>query len=107
MTYEQYWDGDPYLVVAYRRLNDLRIEQRNQEMWVLGGYIFNAVDVAVYNNLRTKGKPRTYIDKPIRLTEMDEIEKEAERERAKQQLREYLTSLGRSAHNKQTERRGK
>lgn len=83
MTDEQYWERDPYLIQTYRKAHELRIEQRNQEMYVQGLYnydAFRAVIEAFSWGLggRKGSRPAPYREHPISLTAH---EKEAERQR--------------------------
>lgn len=43
MTEEQYWDRDSTLVKSYRKAEELRKERVNQEMWLQGMYIYDAI----------------------------------------------------------------
>lgn len=43
MTEEQYWDRDCTLVKSYRKAEELRKERVNQEMWLQGMYIYDAI----------------------------------------------------------------
>lgn len=43
MTEAQYWDGDPTLVKYYREAEELRKERVNQEAWLQGMYIYDAL----------------------------------------------------------------
>ena len=43
MTEEQYWDKDSCLVKFYREAEDLRKERVNQEAWLQGMYIYDAL----------------------------------------------------------------
>lgn len=76
MTYEQFWYGDPYLVVLFRKAHELQVEQRNQELWLQGLYFYNAVSVAI-NNAFSKQKQK-YINKPLQLFPPSEDERKAQ-----------------------------
>lgn len=83
MTPEQYWEGDPHLVRYYYEAHKLRNEQKNQEFWLQGLYVYKAVETVVGNALRKKGAaPLKYIEKPIDLSPKEEIDAEKEREKA-------------------------
>lgn len=43
MTYDQYWNDDPSLVRAYRKAAELNAERKNQELWLQGMYIYEAL----------------------------------------------------------------
>ena len=90
MTYDEFWYGDPFRVVAYRRAHRLRIEQNNQQLWLQGLYVHNAVAVAI-NNAFSKQKQK-YIEKPIELFEPSEEEKKARAEETRRKLVEKLNA---------------
>jgi hypothetical protein len=84
MSYEQYWERDPYLVRAYQEAHELYREQKNQEMYMQGLYNFDAfravIDMFSWGLGGKKGaKPSPYRDYPIPVTER---EKKAEKQRA-------------------------
>ena len=84
MTYEQYWDGDCTLVKYYRRAEELRNERRNQELWLQGMYIYEALcDVSpVLHAFAKKGtKPNPYSSRPYAISEKQIREEREERER--------------------------
>ena len=83
MTPEQYWDGDCTLVKYYRKAEELRNEKRNQELWLQGMYIYEAIcDVSpILHAFAKKGaKPHPYPSKPYAISEkqirQDRMEKE-------------------------------
>lgn len=72
MTYEQFWEGDPSLVKYYRKADEIRNERRNQELWLQGMYIYEAIcDVSpILNPLAKRGtKPHPYSTRPYPLNE--------------------------------------
>lgn len=82
MTFEQYWDGDCCLVKYYRKAHYLRQQRRNQELWAMGAYVYEALtDVApVLHAFAKKGtKPTPYISEPFALTDR-EVRERKERE---------------------------
>ena len=86
MTSEQYWDGDPTLVKYYRKADEMKKERLNEELWLQGMYIYEALcDVSpVLHAFAKKGtKPQPYSDKPYSINEKqrerDEIIKEQKR----------------------------
>ena len=83
MSAEQYWDGDCTLPKYYRQAEELRNEKRNQELWLQGMYIYEAIcDVApILHAFAKKGtKPTPYSAKPYPLNpkqiKRDEEEKQ-------------------------------
>ena len=84
MTYEQYWEGDSTLVKYYRKAEELRNEKRNQELWLQGMYIYEALcDVSpILHAFAKKGtKPTPYSDRPYALTAEQNRRKEEEKQR--------------------------
>ena len=85
MTPEQYWDGDCTLVKYYRQAEELRNEKRNQELWLQGMYIYEAIcDVSpILHAFAKKGvKPLPYPSKPYAISEK-QIKKEREEKERK------------------------
>lgn len=84
MTAEQYWDGDCTLVKYYRKAEELRNEKRNQELWLQGMYIYEAIcDVApILHAFAKKGtKPTPYSEKPYPLNAKQSKRDEEEKQR--------------------------
>ena len=94
MSPEQYWDGDPTLVKYYRKADELKRKLRNQELWLQGMYIYEALcDVSpVLNAFANKGtKPLPYIDHPYAITNRERAEEQKLRdERERQKARRYM-----------------
>ena len=88
MSYEQYWERSPYLVVAYRKAYRLRRETENEQAWLQGLYVFDAFAVVMANVFAKRGSKRQeYLERPIDiypLTEREKKRREAE-ENAKMQ----------------------
>lgn len=71
MSPEQYWDGDPTLAKYYRKADEIRFERLNQEKWLQGMYVYEAICNAspILHAFAKKGaKPHPYPDKPYPLT---------------------------------------
>ena len=74
MTPEQYWDGDPYLARAFRKADELRMERKNQELWLQGMYIYEAICDAspILHDFAKKGtKPYPITEKQHRRNTVD------------------------------------
>lgn len=54
MTWDQYWYGDVWMVEAFREADRLRQERMNEQLWLQGLYVFDAMSCAVQNGNRTK-----------------------------------------------------
>ena len=101
MTPEQYWDGDSMLAKYYRKGDELRRKRRNEELWLQGMYIYEALcDVApVLHAFAKKGtKPVPYPDHPYALTvndrkEEEQIKEQREREKARRYMEAKMAEI--------------
>ena len=87
MTPEEYWKGDPMLLRAYRKAYELKRERRNEELWLQGMYIYEAIgDLApILHAFAKKGaQAKPYAEHPYPIT----ARLHAEAERLKEK-REY------------------
>ena len=108
MTPEQYWDGDPLLAKYYRQADELKRNRKNQELWLQGMYIYEALcDVApVLQAFANKGtKPAPYTDHPYSLTtkEREDEKKQREkrdREKAKRYMEAQMAKLNKRFESK-------
>lgn len=72
MTEEQYWDKDNQLVISYRKADELRMARKNQEMWLQGAYIYDAlcrVSPILHAFAKKGTKPTPYLSEAYALTE--------------------------------------
>ena len=100
MTYEQYWHGDPWLVRAYAQAYLLRRKVDNEQAWIQGAYIANAVTVAIAN---TFGKKKVdYLKKPLEIFPKTESEKNQEIREERKKLVAWLNGMARKAKRKKT-----
>lgn len=68
MTYEQFWYGEADLVIPYRKAHRLKIQQKNEELWLQGLYIYNAFGVVISNAFSERGSNKQkYIEKPLEI----------------------------------------
>lgn len=79
MTYDQFWIDDPRLVIPYRKADEIRRKRMNEELWLAGTYVADALTATV-GNMFTKGQKFKYPAEPKPITR-DEIEERKERER--------------------------
>lgn len=94
---KEYWYGDPTHLKYYIRAHEMKNEQKNQELWLQGLYIYRALNVVIGNALAKKGtKPETYLEQPIRITPLTEAEKQANAEKERQKIIANLTAWGRA-----------
>ena len=89
MTYDEFWNGDVRLVIPYRQAQELRDKRRNQEMWMQGRYIYDALcDVsALFRFSMKKGsiKPEPYMKEPYPITEAELLERQEREARLKEE----------------------
>ena len=91
MTYDQYWHGNPWMVVHFARAHKLRMERRNWEMWMQGLYNYAAFSTTLTNAFSKPGStPKKYLEAPEPIFPKTEEEIEAEEER---ELRKMVYDL--------------
>ena len=86
MTPEQYWDGDPEWARAFRKADEIRMERKNQELWLQGMYVYEAICDAspILHDFAKRGtKPHPYADKPYPISEKQHKRNKADAEKAK------------------------
>ena len=94
VPYDDFWNGDYTRLKFELEAHKIRLEEKNQELWLQGLYVYDAVSVAVNNALSGKGhQKQKYIEKPIRITEMTEAEKEEEQKKTLESFKASLMSL--------------
>ena len=109
MTPEQYWDGDSLLAKYYRKAEELRRKRRNEELWLQGMYIYEALcDVSpVMNAFAKKGtKPRPYADHPYAITRGEMADEKAmkekrERDKARRYMEAKMAAINKRFNSKQ------
>ena len=59
MSYAEYWEGDSKLTQYYRKAYHIKQEEINNNAWLQGMYIYDAISTALHNTLRgmSKSKP--------------------------------------------------
>ncbi len=74
-----YWDGCTEDLPIYARAHELKVEARNQELWLQGLYNYEAFSVVLANGFGKKGgKKEKYPEQPYRITPLTEAEKKAQ-----------------------------
>ena len=70
MTYEQFWEMDCDLVKYYRKAARIRQDLKNQDAWLQGMYVYQAVGnlAPILRAFAKKGaKPQPYPEQPFEL----------------------------------------
>lgn len=83
MTYEQYWNEDCCLVKYYRKAHEIRQDRLNEQLWLQGLYIYEAL-VDVSPALRAMGAkpPAQYVEEPYPRTDKQKEKQTETREKA-------------------------
>lgn len=58
MSYAEYWEGDSKLAQYYRKAYRIKQDEINNNAWLQGMYIYDAVSTALHNALRGMGKSK-------------------------------------------------
>ena len=67
MTYNEFWNDDFFKCKYYREMHKLKVKQKDEEMWIQGMYIYEALCKVspILHAFSKKGtKPLPYSDKP-------------------------------------------
>lgn len=88
MSFEQFYNGDVTLANIYRKAYEIKNERDNNQLWLQGMYIYDAISTTIYNVFcRKAGQPASSYPQspyPINQKQLEEDhEKSVERERAK------------------------
>ena len=106
MSEEQYWDKDSMLVVAYRKAEELRVNRRNQEMWLQGAYFYEALSRVspLLHAFAKKGtKPAPYLAEPFAITEKQAEYQQEEKDKKTYDKGKALIEGFMAKHNKKFE----
>lgn len=89
MTYDEFWNGDVSMTVAYRKADELRLKQRNYELWLQGMYMYEALcDASPLFRFSLKGgtiKPEPYVKEPYPVTALEAREREEQAAKAREE----------------------
>ena len=81
MSFAEYWEGDPSLAQYYRKAYRIKQDEINNNAWLQGLYIYDAVSTALFNALRGMGKSKPpakeYAKQPYELN--NKVKTEAEK----------------------------
>ena len=73
MTEKQYWYDDPKLINRYIRIEQIKQQKRNNELWLQGAYIYQAIGslAPIFNPFSKEKHARPYLKEPIPLTQKE------------------------------------
>lgn len=80
MSYHEYWDERPELVKAYRKAHEINLNRKNEELWMQGVYMRDAISSTV-GSMFSK-KEIKYPEEPYPITQR-QVESKREREARK------------------------
>jgi hypothetical protein len=84
MSYEQFWDGDVDMVKTYRVAAELKDKRRNQELWLQGMYIYEAlccVSPVLRAFAKKNTKPIPYPKEPYAVNKQQKVRSEENAEK--------------------------
>lgn len=97
MTCEQFWDQDCNLVKAYRKAEELTQKRKNQELWLQGRYIYDAlcaVSPVLHAFAKNGTQPYPYQEKPYPSDREESEWRERERmENQAETFRQYVDAF--------------
>lgn len=66
MTYDEFYREDHTLAIAYRRAYEKMRKVKNEELWLMGAYVYEAVSrvAPLLIPFNSHPKPDPYLDKP-------------------------------------------
>ena len=89
MSYDEFWNQDVRLVEVYRKAAELRDKRRNQELWLQGMYIYEALCDASplfrFSMKKSTVKPEPYVKEPYPITEAEVKAREAREAQLKEE----------------------
>lgn len=101
MTYEQYWDMSPYLVIAYRKAYKLKREIANEQAWLQGLYVYDAFAVCMANAFAKRGaKKIDYLEKPVDIFPLTDAEKERREQEERYKMQQAMEAIARKQRRK-------
>lgn len=106
MTYEQFWDASPYLAVAYRKAYMLKRKVDNENAWMAGLYVYDAVSVSLANAFSKRGaKKQRYVERPADILPLTKQEKK-QREREEFKKMDAALQAMRDAQQRKKKKQG-
>ena len=82
MTWSQFWLDEPELVIAYRKAELIRKRRKNEELWLEGIYMAEALNATV-GNMFSKGQKHPYPAEPFPITAEEQQERREREEKAR------------------------
>lgn len=106
MTYEQYWDMSPYLVIAYRKAYKLKREIENEQAWLQGLYVYDAFAVCMANAFAKRGAKKVdYLEKPVDIFPLTDAEKERREQEERNKMQKAMEAIASKQRRKKEKQR--
>lgn len=103
MSYQEYWYDDVWIASYYLKAWELKKEQKNEELWLQGVYIYEAMcDVAPVLHAFCKNgtKPLPYPSEPYSFHKKSKKEKEMEEKKEIQDTYNFFKNWGSAVSRK-------
>lgn len=88
MTYTEFWYDDPWLTETYRSAYNFKRKQLNEQLWLQGLYIADAVS-SVFDTTKRKKYPK----EPYDIYPKTPTEKRLEAEKQRKAIIEYFNNI--------------
>lgn len=112
MSYNDFWYGSAFMVTFYREANKLKLKQQDENNWMIGMYVYEAIlDCSpILHAFSKKGtKPLPYAEKPYLFDKLktEEETKEQEEQKQENERLKFIIQMNNWFHatNKQFENR--
>ena len=85
MSYDEYYKKDHTLVIAYRKAHELKRKAENENMWLQGAYVYEAIRRVAPLLIAFNSHPQEipYLDKPFELISGESEKEQKENKEAK------------------------
>ena len=81
MSSAEYWEGDCSLTRYYRKAYKIKQEEINNNAWLQGMYVYDAISTAIHNALRGKNSTaKDYAKQPYNIGNKEKSEQEKAKE---------------------------
>ena len=106
MSFREYWEGDASLPRYFRKAYRIKQDEMNNNAWLQGVYIYDAISTAMHNALRDpkKSRAKEYAKQPYNFRHKEKTEQEkakdvaTEREKAASWMANFVRVNNRQSH---------
>lgn len=96
MSYNEFWHGDAYIVMFYRKSHKLKLKERDENNWLMGMYVYDAIGklAPILHPFSKKGtKPLPYAEQPFLYDKLLEDVKTEEQKQQEEEQRVEAETL--------------